>query len=135
MSTDAILQPSNRAERLTPIPSDRLPLCYPGDTLLAAWESQAYAVQWFAAPPFNGIECTRLAISRYPLSDGGFLWEDHPFSWEELMRIKTELGFGGVYGVEVYPSIADTVNASNHRHLWLFAQPLSIGWSLYKAAP
>jgi hypothetical protein len=124
---------AKRPERLTPIPSDRLPPVFKHEVRLGAWESRNYLAQWFAAPAFNGIPGTRLSVCRYPVVKegrwtGGFVWED-PFSWEELMAIKAELGFADVYGLEVYPPAADVVNLANTRHLWLFASPLPIGWS------
>lgn len=54
-------------------------------------------------------------------------WDDR-LSWDELMEIKRELGFGAWYGVEVYPRDCDIINIANFRHVWLMRQPLNIGW-------
>jgi hypothetical protein len=122
---------AKRPECLTPIPPERWPPSF-NDVLLQAWESRDFLVRLFEAPSFNGMRCERLAASRYPVVkvgtwDGGYLWED-PLSWSELMAIKAACGFGDFYGLEVYPRDADAVNLSNVRHIWLLAEPLSIGW-------
>lgn len=127
---------AHRPKRLTPIPEHRRPPVFADEVRLEAWESQAYLAQWYAEQPFNGIPTTRLSICRYPVVkigqwEGGFLWED-VFGWEELMAIKAELGFADVYALEVYPPAGDTVCIANSRHLWMFASPLPIGWSLYR---
>lgn len=49
-------------------------------------------------------------------------------TWDQLQTIKSELGFGDWYAVEVYPANADLVNDANMRHLWMLETRLSIGW-------
>jgi hypothetical protein len=53
---------------------------------------------------------------------------DGNISWDDLQRIKREIGRGEMYAVEVYPRDADLVNVANMRHLWLFDEPLDCGW-------
>jgi hypothetical protein len=126
---------AKRPERLTPILPERWPPHFNGEVQLQCWESRAYLVQHYQALPFNGIPCTRLSICRYPVVkagqwEGGYLWED-PFSWAELQSVKQEV-LGDVFALEVYPPLEDSVNLANTRHLWVFAEPLALGWSQHR---
>lgn len=69
----------------------------------------------------------RLTVNRVHLGADGHWCQD--ITWEELQRVKRECGYGNYYGVEVYPREGDVVRDCNMRHLWLFAEPLAIGWT------
>lgn len=92
----------------------------------ALWRSRHYLVQVFEAPAMDGVEAKRLSVNRTTLGTAG-RWQDG-ISWEDLMGCKRATGHGDWYGVEVYPRDRDIVNVANMRHLWLFAEPLAIGW-------
>jgi hypothetical protein len=114
-----------RENRLWPrtlarIPRERWP--DDGDSKrVAVFRSSKYLVQVFEEK--TGI---RLSINRTALDASGD-W-DAGLSWDELQIIKSELGYGDWYGVEVYPRDRDIVNVANMRHLWLMQEPLQIGW-------
>lgn len=93
----------------------------------AVWRSREFLVQAYnEVPHVDGVETLRLSVCRTTTqTDGG--WEAS-ISWDDLMRLKREAGFGDWYGIEVYPRERDVVNVANMRHLWLFAEPLDIGW-------
>lgn len=91
----------------------------------ALWRSRHYLVQVFDAPDMNGVAARRLSVNRTVLGAGR--WQDG-ISWDDLMGCKSETGHADWYGVEVYPRVRDIVNVANMRHLWLFAEPLAIGW-------
>lgn len=108
-------------DQLIPVPEEELVRLTTGERPRLAWRSRKYMVQAFVEE--NAI---RLSICHSRLGGDGH-WEDG-FSWDELQSIKKQVGFGDFYGVEVYPREVDLVNVANMRHLWIFAQPLPIGW-------
>jgi hypothetical protein len=90
------------------------------------WHSQKWLVQMFDAQPHQGVDTRRISVCRVTLGIDG-RWEQD-ISWEELMQVKREIGFGDWYAVEIYPRDKDIVNVANMRHLWMRAAPLEIGW-------
>ena len=92
----------------------------------AVWRSRQFLVTRYTEQPFQGIDVYRLSVNRVTIgSDGGW---DQNITWDELQRCKRETGHGDWYGVEIYPRDRDIVNVAHMRHLWLFAEPLSVGW-------
>ena len=113
-------QNKQRPKRLTEIkredwPSDR------DSTRIKVYHSQHYLVQIFKEPV--GL---RLSINRTKLLPSG-RWDDG-LTWDELQRIKFELGYGDCQAIEFYPASLDVVNSANMRHLWILKEPLSIGF-------
>jgi hypothetical protein len=88
---------------------------------LRVWKSKTLMVQMFID---KGIK--RLSINRAEAKDAQ--WKDGKFTWDDLMEIKRACGFGETYALEVFPRDRDVVNVANIRHLWLFDEPLAIGW-------
>lgn len=78
-----------------------------GEPSIGSWEDETYKVFAFQEPG-----SVRLDIFRHDLKDG--------ITWDELQRIKSECGFGGKDGVEMYPRDEDVVNTANIRHLYIF---------------
>lgn len=127
-------QAAKRPAVLTAIPFERWPKAISSGLLLPpaqVWESCKFLAQLFGEEPFAGIERRRLSACRVILKPDGH-WEEN-IDWEELMQVKRECGFGEWYAIEVYPRDRDIVNVANMRHLWLFAEPLNIGW--FSTAP
>lgn len=113
-----------RAIKLTEIRRDLWPMNQTKQTHV--WHSRRFLVQMFDETPFQGIDTRRISVSRVTLLESG-RWEEG-ISWEELMTVKREIGFGDWYGLEIFPRDADIVNVANMRHLWLLAVPLNLGW-------
>lgn len=90
------------------------------------WLSRKYMVQAypFEHPDYGNM--TRLSIHSVKRNHKG--WRDG-LTWDELQAIKTEVGYGDTYAIEVYPRQRHLVNVANIRHLWLFHDhhPL-VGW-------
>lgn len=109
---------------LKPVPPEEFPKM---DKLPAkAWLSSEFLVQlWIETNP-DYPDMIRLSICRARYT-GEWRNEDK-IAWDELQRIKREVGYGDWYGIEVYPPDNKTVNVANFRHLWLLPRPLSIGW-------
>jgi hypothetical protein len=89
---------------------------------IQAWRSRSFLVQAFG----EGEGLIRLSVNRTTLGDNGRWLEN--ISWDELMQLKREAGFGDWYAIEVYPRDKDVVNVANMRHLWVMEKPLNIGW-------
>ncbi len=98
-------------------------------TPLEVWESQEFLVQLYALKDGEGHDpdlSLRMTVCRTTLRGDGRANDN--ISWEDLQRIKREIGHGETYAIEVYPRDSDVVNVANMRHLWLFAKPLDCGW-------
>lgn len=100
---------------------------------IALWRSRSYLVAVYQAPRFTEALARRLSVNRVTVGADGH-WEQN-IPWEDLQRCKRETGHGDWYGLEVYPRDRDLVNVANMRHLWLFEEPLAIGWFEETATP
>lgn len=89
---------------------------------IKVWRSKAFLVQ-----AFKENEGIRLSVNRTTLGTDGRWLEN--ITWEELMQVKREAGYGDCYAIEVYPMDKDIVNVANMRHLWVLDEPLKIGWT------
>lgn len=85
------------------------------------WLSREFLVQ-----QFQEDGATRLSVCR-TLVDGNGAWLAE-ITWDELQRIKREVGMGDKYAIEIYPRDREVVNVANMRHLWVLDEPLSHGW-------
>jgi hypothetical protein len=94
---------------------------------IEVWESQEFLVQLTRPQPTEGqLPCLRMTVNRVVFRANGSA--DGNISWDDLQRVKREIGRGEMYAVEVYPRDSDLVNVANMRHLWLFDEPLDCGW-------
>lgn len=111
-------------DKFEPVPSSSWPSMSVGVKRPSQiWRSKKYLVQVYVE---NGLAEIRLSICRTTLNNMG-QWEDG-LSWEELQKIKSDIGYGHVFAVEIYPPDYDVVNIANMRHLWLIRNPPEIGW-------
>ena len=112
---------------LAPIPREDWSEQRPGSTYpVEAFRSQLFMVQIFNEP--SGL---RMSVNRTNLigwNAGHPLWRDG-ITWDELQRLKSEAGYGHLWGVECYPSDAKVVNVANMRHLWLLPAAPAFGWN------
>lgn len=116
-----------RPATLTEVPSEEWPKSRFDPKRTHVWQSRKFLVQMFDETCFQGIDTRRISVARCAMKEDGN-WEEN-ITWEELMQVKREIGFGHWYAVEVYPPDTDIVNVANMRHLWLLAQRLEIGWT------
>lgn len=114
---------------LTKVPEEEWRPSYePGQPLAGmkapaeVWRSQEYLVQVYE----EGDKMIRLSCCRARLNDEGG-WQDN-LSWDELQRLKLEVGLGLMDAVEIYPSHEDIVNVANMRHLWVLPKPIGFAW-------
>lgn len=124
MVAHAAQEAKKRPEILTEIPRAAWPLSQTRQTHV--WHSRKFLVQMFEEEPFQGVETRRISVCRATLLECG-RWEEN-LTWDELMQVKREIGFGEWYAVEIFPRDRDVVNVANMRHLWLLGSPLALGW-------
>ena len=93
---------------------------------LNVWISKEFLVQVFAEP----ADIIRLSVNRTGGStfDGQRVHYKEDIGWDDLQRVKADLGYGECYAIEIYPAASLVVNVANMRHLWLLPEPLPIGW-------
>ena len=108
--------------KLTQIP---LPAKYIGvkNAPVEAWRSNKYLVQ-----VYDIGEMLRISVNRTEINIKAKRWLDG-ISWDYLMRIKHELGYGDHDAVEMYPRNYDVINVANIRHLWVLKEGVfNFGW-------
>jgi hypothetical protein len=84
-----------RPVTLTEIPSEEWPANRHDPDRTHVWESREFLVQMFDAPLFDGIDVRRVSVCRVTMNDAG-RWDDN-ITWDELMQVKREIGFGHWY--------------------------------------
>jgi len=91
---------------------------------MRCWASRKYLVQLYDETQ-KEAGMYRLSINRSTITTTK-QWSDK-ITWDELMSIKSEIGFGYWWAFEVYPAESSVVNVANMRHLWMFEHiPLNI---------
>lgn len=93
------------------------------DTIVGLHRSRHFLAQVFATS--DGY--LRLAVTRTMCTPNGERWLDG-ITWDELMRVKAECGYGECWAVEVYPANSHVVNIANVRHLFLLAEAPAYAW-------
>lgn len=89
------------------LPAFRNPL---GEAAVLLWASREFSAALFLQSGYR-----RLSIAR---ADD----VQRPLSWEELMQVKRDCGFGDCDALEVYPRDSDIFNTGNVRHLYLVGE-------------
>ena len=104
------------------VPESECPPKPPGQVM--AWRSRDYLVQIFRSESPN-VLC-RMSINRTRIDSKGGWQQDIP--WEDLQRLKSEVGYGELDAVEVYPADKDVVNVAAMRHIFILDESLSFAW-------
>lgn len=91
--------------------------------LIEVWRSREFLVQVFR----EADSIVRASVNRTTIDAKLDRWHDG-ISWDELQRIKREIGRGHLDAVEVYPADRDVVNVANMRHLFIFDAQLPYVW-------
>jgi hypothetical protein len=86
-----------------------------------SWRSRKFFGMLYRDRDFD-----RLSFGRSDL-DGAGEWKDG-LTWDELMTLKREAGFGDRFAIELYPADSAIVNVANLRHLWLLDSPPPQSW-------
>ena len=89
---------------------------------VAAWRSRDFLVQMFDEGDWERFSVNRTMVR----NDGDWVAE---ISWDDLMEIKRQLGYGDRLALEVLPREEDVQNVANMRHFWIHVDPtFSVGW-------
>ena len=93
---------------------------------IKAWRNKHFLVQLFEDSGTLRLSVNRTDVKGFR-SDNSPVWKDG-ISWDELQDIKTQVGYGDRWAVELFPPNSEVVNVSNMRHLWLLPEPPAFGW-------
>jgi hypothetical protein len=80
----------------------------------------------FVVQIFHRDDATRLSINRTMINSKGD-WLDG-ITWDDLMAVKSQAGYGDMDAIEIYPRNSDIINVANIRHLWIPKVPPSFIW-------
>lgn len=81
---------------------------------------KVYRSDRFIVQIFNHEGYTRVSVNRTMINDYGEFLDG--ITWDDLFRIKNEIGFADNDAVEVYPAQTDLTNVANIRHLWILKE-------------
>jgi hypothetical protein len=93
---------------------------------LQAWRSRKFFAMRYASGHCLG----RLSFGRSEITSEGD-WKDG-LTWDDIMRLKAEAGYGDCWAIEIFPPVLDIVNVANLRHIWLLVEAPPMAW---RAAP
>ena len=115
---------AKQPDMLTSVPRHEWPV-YHSDRaeVLNVWRSKKFLVVLYVE---YGIREFRMTVNRASIDSKG-KWNAE-ITWDELQKIKREIGYGNRWAVECYPPESDVVNVANMRHLWLLESPPNFGW-------
>lgn len=96
--------------------------------ILKDWKPDSGKKQWkvFRNKEFfvqlfqEGTGIIRITVNRCKIKSIG-RWVDG-ITWDELQKIKSDLGYGHRDAVEIYPKDKDVVDVANMRHLWVLPE-------------
>ena len=108
-------------KELTELPRHQWPAVRTSVPHIAVYVSREYLVQIFD----EGKGIKRITVNRVDMK--GKTWNDG-ITWDELQRIKAEVGYGAEWAVEVFPADDQVVNVSSMRHLWVLPEPPAFAW-------
>jgi hypothetical protein len=113
---------SKQPVTLAPVSREKWPRHASHSGLAEVLRSKTFLVQIFLETP----AALRLSVCRTELDQKG-KWRDG-ITWDELMQIKWEAGYGQEWAVELYPDERHIVNVANMRHLWILPGKPAYGW-------
>lgn len=92
--------------------------------LFLVFRSRDFLVQFFTRTPRPAV--CRMTVSRTMIDAKGEWLQG--ITWDDLMRLKGEAGFGACWAVEVFPPQWEVVNVANMRHLWILEKKPEYAW-------
>ena len=87
--------------------------------LIEVWRSRHYLCQVF----YVSEEVERLSINSSTIDTYNRRWRDG-LTWDELSKVKEEVGRGDLDAIEFYPRTQHIVDVANIRHLWVFKKDM-----------
>lgn len=110
------LREENRrySDKLTSVPQDEWPA---KNDRMTSYPVAAKRSRHFVCQIYDDGGFTRLTFSRTMIKgDGNYL---DGITWDELVGLKNEAGYGDALAIEFYPPDFDVVNVANMRHLFI----------------
>jgi hypothetical protein len=117
--SDALLRRDNLSHPLHMV-KIKLP---PFPPIMEAWRSRNFLASVYQEE--NGV--VRISINRTAIDHKTGHWVDG-ITWDEIQCIKSEMGHGDKFAVEIYPPDKDVVNVAAMRHIWLLDQAPAFAW-------
>lgn len=111
------------SRRLVVIPEGEWPEAVDASRRRGVWCSRRFFVQAFEVAESPGVVCLSVSRVQRVLGD----WRDG-VTWDELMQVKRECGYGEAFAVECYPEDRHLVNVANMRHLFVMPERLPFAW-------
>lgn len=96
-----------------------------GDRILALWQSRDFIATMYKD---GASGYPRLTVSRTQWDKSRDTYRDG-ISWDELMRVKRQVGLPDVWAVEVFPPDDETVGVHAIRHLWILNEAPPFAWT------
>lgn len=93
-----------------------------GTSRVRVWRSRHYLVQEFSGTP------ARLSVNRTDIEITTGEWTAG-ITWDELMEVKRQCGYGDKWAVEIFPADQSVVNVANIRHLWILDAAPDYAWT------
>jgi hypothetical protein len=113
-----------RPEYMVRLSASEIPASSAADSSrIEVWRSRHFLAQVFTAP--TGL---RISINRTTIDRRTGRWHDD-ITWDELMLIKRQIGYGDRWAYEVYPPDKKVINVANMRHLWIPDVEPDFGWN------
>lgn len=88
---------------------------------------QAVRNENFLVQIFKEKYTTRLSINRTELNKDGSGWLDG-ITWDDIQKIKANLGYRDSCAIEIYPPEKDLVNVANIRHIFIVDKAPEFMW-------
>lgn len=113
---------SDKLEPLTREDCKNITGIEPPEQLIKAYMSKEFLVQLYQ----EKNKPLRITINKTTVTSTGN-WEDN-ITWDEIQKIKNEIGFENKDCVEIYPAEKNIVNVANMRHIWVMEDLLDFSW-------
>jgi hypothetical protein len=122
---------STVGNKLVPVSKDEWPTAMMhNEELQRVWRSREFLIQEYLED--GHIRLSVIDVRKIK----AFGKHDYKFgesiTWDDLQRIKAEVGYGDRCAVEVYPPDNLIVNVQNMRHLWILNEIPSYCWGAKK---
>lgn len=88
---------------------------------------EAFRSENFLAQVYREGDYIRISVNTAKIDKNGTQWKDG-IAWDDLQRIKSEIGYGDKAAVEVYPPDDKVVNVANMRHLFVLPELPAFMW-------
>lgn len=117
-----VMDPYIKSSHLKQVPEEFWPEPREG----AARPIEVWLSGRFLAQVYEDQGHLRVSVNR--IKPVGGSWAEG-ITWDELMRVKREIGRGDAWCVEVFPPDESVVNVANLRHLWVLPEAPAYGWN------